>query len=40
LGVGYSYIYLRGEGLPDNDLYLKDVNYTIEGMNFFAAFRF
>jgi hypothetical protein len=40
VGVGYSYLDLRGEGLPDNDLYLKDVNYTIEGMNFFAAFRF
>jgi hypothetical protein len=39
-GIGYSYLDLRGEGLPDNDLYLKDVNYTIKGMNFFVAFRF
>jgi hypothetical protein len=39
-GVGYSYMDLRGEGLPDNDLYLRDVNYTLNGVNFFVACRF
>ncbi len=39
-GIGYGYSDLRGEGLPDNPLFLKDVNYTVKGMNFFVAFRF
>ena len=39
-GIGYSYIDLKGEGLPENSLYLKNINYTVKGLNIFAAFRF
>jgi hypothetical protein len=40
VGIGYSMNHLKAEGLPDNPIYLKDVNYRVDGVNIFAAFRF
>lgn len=39
-GIGYSLTDFRIDGLPENDLYLSDVRYTIKGLNAFVAFRF
>jgi hypothetical protein len=40
IGVGYSWTHFKVEDLPENDIYLKNVNYRVDGLNLFAAFRF
>jgi hypothetical protein len=40
VGVGYSITHFDAIDLPDNDIYLKDINYKVDGLNVFAAFRF
>lgn len=39
-GVGYSILDITAEGLPKNNIFLRDVNYSIKGINLFAALRF
>ena len=39
-GVGYSLYEIKVENIPDNLVYLKDVNYTWKGLTLFAALRF
>lgn len=40
VGIGYSITNLKAEGLPDNDIYLEDVNYSAGGLQLYAALRF
>ena len=40
VGIGYSISNLKAEDIPENDIYLKDVDYRVAGMQLFAALRF
>jgi hypothetical protein len=40
IGVGYSITHLEAEGLPDNPIFLKNIDYKVDGLQAFAAFRF
>ncbi len=39
-GIGYSFNEIKVKNIPDNDVYLKDVNYNWKGLTLFAALRF
>jgi hypothetical protein len=39
-GIGYNIIDYSAENLPDNDIFIRDVNYKLRGVNLYAAFRF
>lgn len=39
-GVAYSIINFKAENLPENDVSIRDVAYSLNGFSFFAAVRF
>jgi hypothetical protein len=39
-GIGYTVTDISAEGLPENDVYLKDIDYSVKGLFVYAAFRF
>ncbi len=39
-GIGYSLLDISADNLPHNDIYLKDIDYSVKGMFWYVAFRF
>jgi hypothetical protein len=39
-GAGYSYSKISASNIPENQAYLKNIDYTLQGFTFFAALRF
>lgn len=39
-GVGYSFNRIEATNIPENEAYLRDIEYQLKGFTFFAALRF
>lgn len=39
-GIAYSIIDFKAENLPENDVSIRDVGYSLNGLSFFAVLRF
>lgn len=40
LGIAYSALDFKANDLPENDISIRDIDYSINGFSFFAALRF
>ncbi len=40
VGLAYSITHFKAEDLPENDISLRDIDYSLKGFSFFAALRF